>query len=208
MAYEFLFTLVALVGTSLLLYHAYKNESLDFLLLFFGAGFLFGIIRENLLQMLILAGILPSLYSYSAEFIRILYAPIVVGLGWVFAFYNGLFTSKQLYQKENPWVTSTIAALFVMLIAFPIEVTAVEAGWWTWSIEGIPLILGIPPLVPFGWATAAFLFNSSFILIKEKINGLKNQYIVFLLLTLPLIGLHFLIVLLLRVTFISLAQLV
>jgi len=102
------------------------------LILFFGVGFIFGILRENLIQVLIELAILPSLYTYSLHFLRILYSPIVIGIGWIFAFYNGMIVGERYLKSTNPVKTSFLAAIFVMLVSFPIEVTVVAMNWWIW----------------------------------------------------------------------------
>ncbi|MHA1973459.1 MAG: carotenoid biosynthesis protein [Candidatus Hodarchaeales archaeon] len=203
MAFEIVFTLVALIGTVLLILHSWKTRKPDFIILYFGLGFLFGIIRENLLQMLISGGLVPSLYSYSTDFIRILYAPIVVGLGWVFAFYNGLVFSEDICEKA--WTKSLISSFFVLLISIPIEMTAVATGWWEWHIPNMPVFMGMPLMVPFGWASAALLFNATIIVLQNK--DFSNQWmrhIIFSLLILPLIIIHFVIVVFIRNFFVAL----
>jgi len=182
MSFELVFTLIASLGTILLILHSWKTREPDFLILYFILGFLFGIIRENLLQILISEGLVPSLYSYSSEFIRIFYSPIVVGLGWVFAFYNGLVYSET--YSEKIWVKSVLSSLFVLLISIPIEMTAVATGWWEWNIPNMPLIIGMPIMVPFGWASAALLFNSTILILRNwSITWfIRSNYFLFLFL--------------------------
>ncbi|MHA1214343.1 MAG: carotenoid biosynthesis protein [Candidatus Hodarchaeales archaeon] len=208
MSFELVFSSMAALGTCFLIIHSWKTRTHDFVVLYFVFGFIFGIVRENLLQILIGGGLIPSLYSYSSEFIRILYAPIVVGLGWAFAFYNGLHYSETLYKNDNIWFKSLISAFVVMLISIPIEMTAVALNWWEWNIPNMPLILNMPVMVPFGWASAAFLFNSTILILqKKKLSNQWMKHIIFLLLILPLILLHFIIVVIIRNFFVAIGLL-
>ncbi|NHJ01450.1 MAG: hypothetical protein EAX86_04875 [Candidatus Heimdallarchaeota archaeon] len=65
----------------------------------------------------------------------------------------------------------------------------------------------IPLMTPFGWGTAAFIFIFSFKLIDQRIERNQNKILIFLGLIIPLIGVHFTIIFVLRTAFVALGNL-
>jgi len=164
--YNWLMTVASVVIGILGFYHAliYFKEK-DFAINFFVAGFVFGILRENLVQMI------SHLYEYPGYTLYIFKAPLLLGFGWSVAFYIGLFLAKDIISpfserySKNIIVLALCAAVIAGLLGFAIEVTAVQVEWWIWYVK--PFYLGMPLIVPFGWAGGAFIFLVIFLYIQN-----------------------------------------
>ena len=187
--YNWLMTVASVLIGILGFYHAwiYFKEK-DFAINFFVAGFVFGILRENIVQLI------SHLYEYPGYAIYILKAPLLLGFGWSVAFYIGLFLTKDILSpiserySNNIFILALGAAIVAGLLGFAIEVTAVQVEWWIWYMK--PFYLGMPLIVPFGWAGGAFIFLAIFLYI-QNLKVTSTRKLIYILCLVPvMIFLH------------------
>lgn len=182
--YNWIMTVMTIVIAAIGVYHSWlKHRNFWYPLTFFGGGFLFGIIRENIVQSLV------SLYSYPGYYLYIFNAPLFMGFGWSVAFYIGLEITYNIFdglkiQKDNILLVALSVAIFSALLGFAIEITAVQAEWWIWYIPAF--YMGMPLIVPFGWGGAAFIFLSIFLYLERK-NLPENKFLLYFYILVPVI---------------------
>jgi hypothetical protein len=164
-------------------------------LAFFGGGFVFGIVRENIVALL------PMLYTYPNHPLYIGAAPIMMGFGWSASFYASWSMAETIREAFAPdsnerWTIPIMTAVITGALSIPVEVAAgaPETLWWVWPAEAITVLYEMPAIVPFGWAGAGFLFVLFF---REIMKGenMKRRAIQFVAITLVVILLHLLYVL-------------
>ncbi len=199
--YTEIVTATVMFGCLLCIIHSWQYRGLWPTVGFFTGGFVFGIVRENIVALL------PSLYTYQGHAIMIGAAPLMMGFGWSASFYACWTVSERLLQvfaqqwTSSLWTTPLLTAIVTATLALPVETaaTAPQTSWWIWPPGAITVLWEMPAIVPFGWAGAAFLFVLLF-------NWLDKRYetqplegaLIFVLLTLVIIVLHLLYVLAVR----------
>lgn len=167
---------------------------------FFLGGFIFGVVRENIVALL------PGMYSYPDHPLYLGAAPIVMWFGWSASFYASWCVAEIILEAFIPskrnsillvsFVTAIIAAC--LSIAVEIPAGAAVTQWWVWPPAAITVFYEMPAIVPFGWAGAAFLFVLVFMYIMSRIQDSRKATLVFLIATLAVIVIHLLYTLIVR----------
>lgn len=198
--YTEIVTLAVIIGCIPCIIHSWLTRSKWQTAGFFIGGFVFGIIRENIVALL------PTLYTYPGHPLYIGAAPLMMGFGWSATFYASWCIAERLLeayvpnQKDGtiavPFVTAIIAATVAIVVEVPAG--ASETQWWIWPSEAMTVFYEMPAIVPFGWAGAAFLFILLFRYIFSKgIDDRKNA-VIFMMTTLVIILIHLIYVLIVR----------
>lgn len=134
-------------------WHAAKFEGSPFAQQWFVAGYLFGIIRETVMQVAF-----PN-YFYAPSILRIGAAPALICLLWAALPYLAyVFTRRIVPPKET---VPFAALLFIATASFdlPIEATATVVHWWIFEPTYAPFFFGgVPLVVPLLWGGAAAIF--------------------------------------------------
>jgi hypothetical protein len=159
---------------------------------FFLGGFIFGIVRENIVALL------PGMYIYPNHPIYIGAAPIMMGFGWSASFYASWCLAEVILkafvpsQKDGLLAVSLTTAIITATLSVVVEAPAGASAtqWWIWPPEAITVFYEMPAIVPFGWAGAAFLFVLVFKLITAKQQNPQKAALLFLIATLCVIVIH------------------
>ncbi len=134
-------------------WHAAKFQGSGFAQQWFVAGYLFGIIRETIMQVAF-----PH-YFYAPSILRLGAAPALLCLLWAALPYLGYVFAARIVPSRQ---TVPFAALmFIATASFdlPIEATAVQVRWWIYENDYAPFVFGGVPLVaPLLWGGAAVIF--------------------------------------------------
>ena len=198
--YAEIVTLTVILGCIPCIVHSCLNEGKWLTVSFFIGGFVFGIVRENIVFFM------GTLYYYPDHPFYIGYAPLIAGFSWSAAFYSCSFVGKQLVEtfapkyQENILVIHVMAALVTAAISLPVEVagSAPLTSWWVWPPEAIRVFFEMPAIVPFGWGGAAFLFILFFQWVNSKEISSDRKAIFFVVLSLLVIILHLIYLLIVR----------
>ncbi len=134
-------------------WHAVKFEGSPFAQQWFVAGYLFGIIRETVMQVAF-----PN-YFYAPSILRLGAAPALICLLWAALPYLAYVFARRIVPSRE---TVPFAALmFIAAASFdlPIEATAAQVRWWIYEPGYGPFFFGgVPLVVPLLWGGAAVLF--------------------------------------------------
>ncbi len=158
--YAEIVTLAVMVGCLLCIIHSWLYRGRWETASFFVGGFIFGILRENIVSLM------PQLYTYPDHPLYIGSAPLMMGFGWSASFYASWMVADRLLEafaprwQKNTWAVSLVTAVVTALLSIPVEVAAgaPQTGWWIWPPTAITVLWEMPALVPFGWGGAAFMF--------------------------------------------------
>jgi hypothetical protein len=198
--YAELVTVTVILGCIPCIVHSWMEKEKWHTLSFFIGGFVFGIVRENIVFLI------GTLYYYPDHPLYIGYAPLIAGFSWSAAFYSCTFVGKRLVEaftpkyQENMLVIPVMAALVTAALSLPVEVagSAPLTSWWVWPPEAIRVFYEMPAIVPFGWGGAAFLFILFYQWVNSKDMAPDRKAIYFIVLTLLVIILHLIYLLIVR----------
>jgi hypothetical protein len=173
---------------------------------FFVGGFVFGIVRENIVFFM------GTLYYYPDHPFYIGYAPLIAGFSWSASFYACTFIGQRLIEafipkyKENLLMIAIMAAIVTATLSLPVEVagSAPMTSWWIWPPEAIRVFFEMPAIVPFGWGGAAFLFILFFQWIESMDYPNDRKAVIFILSTLLVIIIHLVYLLVVRTIIVAL----
>ncbi len=174
-------TLAVMIGVIPCIIHSLREHGQWPTIAFFTGGFVFGIVRENIVALM------PGMYTYPNHPLYIGAAPLMMGFGWSASFYACWMIGKRILEgfapqyAENHWVVALITAIGTAFLSLPVEIAAgaPETSWWIWPADAIRVWYEMPPIVPFGWGGAAFIFILLFIRIMNKFEDKKKAAIVF-----------------------------
>jgi hypothetical protein len=169
-------------------------------LTFFLGGFIFGIVRENIVALL------PGMYTYPNHPLYIGAAPIMMGFGWSASFYASWCLAEVILEgfipshKNSLIAVSLVTAVIAGCLSIAVEIPAGASmtQWWIWPPEAIAVFYEMPAIVPFGWAGAAFLFVLAFAFIMKKVQEPRKAALIFLIMTFVVIVIHLLYTLAVR----------
>ncbi len=134
-------------------WHAAKFEGAAIAQQWFVAGYLFGIIRETVMQVAF-----PN-YFYAPSILRLGAAPALICLLWgALPYLAYVFARRIVPPKET---VPFAALMFIAAASFdlPIEATAVQVRWWSYENDYAPFVFGgVPLVVPLLWGGAAAIF--------------------------------------------------
>ena len=179
--YQALFLYPAIIGFVLLVIHSGFTRGTRFTLIYFGGGFIFGMIREYFYVNF------KQIYDYSGLAIKIFGIPPVIPLGWMFTFYIGLCFAERmmgttcaeietaLYQTDQAgakviWEQKLIpmmigVAIFTGIVCYSIESCAINLGWW--EFIGYKGEFVVNP-VQYMWTQTGIIFTVGFFLLYFK----------------------------------------
>ncbi len=174
-------TLAVMIGCIPCIVHSLKEHGQWPTIAFFTGGFIFGIVRENIVALM------PGMYTYPNHPLYIGAAPLMMGFGWSASFYACWMVSKRIIEafaphfKDSRLAVSFLTAVGTALLSLPVEIAAgaPETSWWIWPAEAISVWYEMPPIVPFGWGGAAFIFVFMFIWLMDKIKSPKRAAVFF-----------------------------
>ncbi len=185
-------TAAVMIGSLLCFIHGWMHRERWLTAAFFIGGFIFGVVRENIVALM------PGMYSYPDHAFYIGAAPMVMWFGWSVSFYASWVVGNRILEalapkwKDNLWAILLTAAVITAFISLPVEIAAgaPETGWWIWPPEAIPVWYEMPPIVPFGWGGAAFLFLLFFLTIEKRDAEPRTNALVFIAASLLVTILH------------------
>ena len=164
------------VALVLLVVHSWRRRGRAVTLTFFIAGMLFGIVRGNVawLVMYSLTGHPEVTKPYLPQgglLPAIGHASFQVAAGWVFSLYLA-WTISELILRRLPrlrgrvFVLSALASLFMLLICYCMETTAVTTGWWYWTMPTRSALYGnVNKWAMRAWFSVAHDFLMPFLII-------------------------------------------
>ena len=163
-------TAAVMIGTLLCFIHGWMHREHWLTAAFFIGGFIFGVVRENIVALML------GMYFYPDHAFYIGAAPMVMWFGWSVTFYASWVVGSRILEafapkwKDNLWAILLTAAVITAFISLPVEIAAgaPETGWWIWPPEAVPVWYEMPPIVLFGWGGAAFLFLFFFLIIEKR----------------------------------------
>ncbi len=133
-------------------WHATRFEGRAFAEQWFIAGYLFALIREDIMQVAF-----PN-YFYAPSILRLGAAPALVSLLYGSLFYLSFVFSRRLASATEYAPFAALVFVSTACFALPIEATAAQVHWWLYETPG-PVIFGeMPAVAPLLWAGAAVLF--------------------------------------------------
>ncbi len=197
--YSEVVTLAVILGCIPCIIHSWMYRGRWSTVAFFVGGFVFGIVRENLVALI------PNMYTYPDHPLYIGAAPLMMGFGWSASFYASLCFAERIAEAFSPRMTETswgiplITAIIAGTLAIVVETPAgaTQTEWWIWPAEAIDVFYEMPAIVPFGWAGAAFLFVLFFRLLMNKEDDTLPA-IKFIASTILIIVIHLVYVLIVR----------
>ena len=190
--YAEIVTLTVMLGCLLCIIHSWLYRSHWETVAFFVGGFVFGIVRENLVALM------PQLYTYPDHPFYIGAAPLMMGFGWSASFYACWIISGRMVEAFAPslserwWGVPLISAINSGLLSIPVEVAAgaSQTQWWIWPASAVKVLWEMPAIVPYGWAGAAFLFIVFFQTAMRRENTPRKNALTFIVTTLIIIIIH------------------
>jgi hypothetical protein len=167
---------------------------------FFIGGFIFGVVRENIIALM------PGMYTYPNHPLYLGAAPMVMWFGWSASFYASWCLAEVILEafassrKNSMLLISLVTAVIAACLSIAVEVAAGASAtqWWIWPPEAITVFYEMPAIVPFGWAGAAFLFILPFIFTMKRIQDSRKAALVFIIVSLAIVVIHLLYTLVVR----------
>jgi hypothetical protein len=204
--YAEIVTLTVIVGCLPCIVHSWLYREKWETFSFFVGGFVFGIVRENILFLM------GTLYYYPDHPLYIGYAPLIAGFSWSASFYSCAFIGQRLIEaffpkyEENLFAISFMAAIVTAALSLPVEVagSAPMTSWWVWPPEAIRVFYEMPAIVPFGWGGAAFLFILFFKFIESTEIPHDRKAVLFIISTLLVIVIHLVYLFIVRAVIVAL----
>jgi len=124
--------------------------------------------------------------------------PIIIPVGWTFAFYLGLCVAEKLTQtysrfRGNLYALLGILMWVVFFISMSVETVGSRANWWNWQYnalhEDVWWIFCTPKFVLMNWALTALTCSMPFFLMrKSRFRKRKTRYLFMLIYTFPFVG--------------------
>ncbi len=133
-------------------WHAARYEGRWFAQQWFIAAYLFAIFRETVMQVAF-----ETVY-YDASLLRLGAAPAIVTLLWGTLFYLGYVFAARLVPPDETVPFTALVFIVTASFALPIEATAAQLGWWTYTGPGPHFFGRMPAAAPAIWGGAAALY--------------------------------------------------
>ena len=183
-----------MLGFGLLVAHSVKTRGISDTLRFLLPVLFFGWLKE--------AGsaVAASRHEYifsTALGPRILGVPLIIPVGWAFAFYLGRCVAETAIERipkfrGNLFALLSLLMITVFCISLCVEVTGAGAGWWVWQKQNIHderWIINIPKFVLIGWTYFSLFYTLPFFLMNKTYFKRKRIRKLFPLIYLfPLLG--------------------
>lgn len=153
-------TLVLFVGC---FWHAARYESRAFAQQWFIAGYLFAIIRETVVLVVL------QTYGYAPSITRLGVVPVIICLLYPSVFYLAYFIARRFTFAQGALASAGLVFLIVASIALPIETTAARAQWWAYASPARVIFGGMPLTAPLVWGGGAAIFYAVFARIRTSL---------------------------------------
>ncbi|MBN2056074.1 hypothetical protein JW905_14185 [bacterium] len=176
MSLNLVFVLPEAFALVLLIAHSVKVRGWRQTLLFFGSGFFYFTIKENLTALNLFQ---HGRYRFEHIQLPVFKAPLFVICGWVFAAYLALSIAEGIiarlkHERSELFLTLVLSIFITSSIAYAVEVCGVTAGWWDWPYhrgiateeELATIIYGIYTPI-YGWARFINGFLAIFLLFQR-----------------------------------------
>ena len=185
--------LLLLIPSSLLLAllftHSWKYRGRALTLGLFLGGFVFGIIRGNLIYWIITRVLggdsLP--YLFVRPMIRIWNASLQECVGWTFIIYLSWSLSERILARRGEDSVPVfrllgLACLLMGAAAYAVESVAAGVQWWVWVIPiKNPYFAAVPFAGIMAWISVGFDFLGPFLLITSRVLRTRAAYLLALL---------------------------
>jgi uncharacterized membrane protein len=149
------------VWAGVMLWHA-RRAKRGHAWLFFGAGFLYGLMLEN-------GGIVLGFFhetNLQLTMVKPLVAPGATMIGWCIVLYMATFVVWQLRKwlprlRKHHWLSGLLVGVTATMLDLQIDPLATASGAWVWDdslpawFHGVPLVnfvAWVCALTPFAWA--------------------------------------------------------
>lgn len=134
-----LFIPSALVVLAMVL-HSLKVRGKRETLLFFLFGFLFGVLRGNIIWWITtvhFGGRFP--YVFTNKVFGVFHDSFQADIGWILTVYLGWCFAERLLARTQErarslFHTVSLAALFATALSYAVESSAIALGWWNWNL--------------------------------------------------------------------------
>lgn len=162
----------ALVVAGLVL-HSLKTRGRRDTAFFFLFALLFGILRGNTIWWITtvhFGGDFP--YIFKSKLIGVFHDSIVADMGWILCLYIGSYLAVTILErmealKGRLFATVSLACLFNATLSYAVEATAIEMGWWGWTLNvHSDLLRDVPMAGIVAWFSVGFDFLVPFFLIR------------------------------------------
>jgi len=158
---------------ALMLAHCTYKRGLSGVVLFYGIGFLYGLILEN--SGIILGYFGESQYRYYLGCCGVtLPAPLATQVGWCIMFYVAIanaefFESKIEWLRDRPLRMALLATAIGITLDLQIDPLASLSGlWWKWN-PALPAVwLGVPLLNYVAWFAAFMPFSYAYFYYRRQ----------------------------------------
>ncbi|HEX9076838.1 MAG TPA: hypothetical protein VF932_13725 [Anaerolineae bacterium] len=118
----------------------------------FIAGYLFGIMRETVMQVAF------QLYYYNPRLVHFGAAPALVTLWWGADFYLAFVFARRLVSPKRTAAFLALVFVIAASLMLPVEATAAQLGWWVYEDPGLRVFGGVPLMAPLVWGGGAALY--------------------------------------------------
>ncbi|HUU26833.1 MAG TPA: tetratricopeptide repeat protein [archaeon] len=173
----------------LLFLHSWHYRGRGVTLAFFISSFAFGVLRGNLIHLIITryfgGETLP--YLFLRPMVKIWHASVQECIGWVFALYLSWSTvewvlSRQGHDKVPLFRLIGLSAFFMGTISYAVEAAAAGVKWWVWIFPiKNPFLADVPFAGIVAWISVVFDFLCPFLLIYHKAFRHWTRYLLFCL---------------------------
>ena len=156
-----------------LVLHSLKTRGRRDTAFFFLFALLFGILRGNTIWWITTvhhAGDFP--YIFKSKLIGVFHDSIVADMGWILCLYIGSYLAFTMLEripqlKGRLFATISLACLFNATLSYAVEATAIEMGWWGWTLNvHSDLLRDVPMAGIVAWFSVGFDFLVPYYLIR------------------------------------------
>lgn len=142
---------IALFFFGVCFYDAYKTDGARAAQQWFIVGYLYALLRENLLVGL-------NQIQYSASMIFFGGAPSLTSLLIPALLYVAYVIARRFANPDRLGSLAYLMFLILPVLFLPLDAAALEFQWWSYPSESQTFLNGIPYYVPFAWGISAALF--------------------------------------------------
>lgn len=157
-----------------LVYHSIKTRGARDTAYFFLFALLFGIARGNTIWWITTVhfeGEFP--YLFRNRLIGVYHDSFVADMGWILCLYSGTYIAVSVLEripllKNRLFAIISLASLFNATLSYAVESTAIDMGWWGWTLSTQSDILrDVPTAGIVAWYSVGFDFLVPYLLIRH-----------------------------------------
>lgn len=143
--------LIALALFGACLYHSWTTEGRRAAQQWFLVGYLFALLLINLL-------VVTGQIAYNSAMLVIGAAPSLTIMLFPAVFYLAYTVAKAFVEATNLRAMGLMLFLLTAALLLPLDVTALNLGWWSFPTESSSFLNGIPFYLPLAWGSAGAAF--------------------------------------------------